>query len=358
VSTCTLPTSQKASARVDVVDLLANWDALQPAWDDFVEAHPKGSIFHTSDIVRVYESTKDYKPIALAAVTEHGEVLAIVLATRIQSLPGPLGLISSRSIWYAEPLCHDDERSISALAAVVAEHDRRVERNTLFTEIRPLFTPGPERIALERCGYEFLDYLNYVVDVSVPPDVIWRNLRRDDRRSIQKSKRAGFKAHYIDSFEGIAELYRHLVKTYKHAGVPLADISLFESAFNFLHGKKRLRLIAVSEGDKTITMHATLVYKDYAFAWYCGTERRPQFSPVDLLKWREFGQSYEDGITKYDLGGAGWPNEPYGVRDFKAKFGGELVQYGRYRKVHTPWRLALAERVYKFKRKLQRLSAK
>ena len=27
--------------------------------------------------------------------------------------------------------------------------------------------------------------------------------------------------------------------------------------------------------------------------------------------------------------GAGKPNEKYGVRDFKAEFGGELVEYGR-----------------------------
>ena len=28
--------------------------------------------------------------------------------------------------------------------------------------------------------------------------------------------------------------------------------------------------------------------------------------------------------------GAGKPNESYGVRDFKAKFGGQLVEHGRF----------------------------
>jgi len=35
------------------------------------------------------------------------------------------------------------------------------------------------------------------------------------------------------------------------------------------------------------------------------------------------------GMTEFDFGGAGHPDDDHGVRDFKAKFGGELVDYGR-----------------------------
>ena len=34
--------------------------------------------------------------------------------------------------------------------------------------------------------------------------------------------------------------------------------------------------------------------------------------------------------------GAGRPDEKYGVRDFKAEFGGEMVEYGRYVYAHCP----------------------
>jgi lipid II:glycine glycyltransferase (peptidoglycan interpeptide bridge formation enzyme) len=34
--------------------------------------------------------------------------------------------------------------------------------------------------------------------------------------------------------------------------------------------------------------------------------------------------------------GAGKPEETYGVRDFKARFGGELVEHGRYLCVRKP----------------------
>src|SRR5690242_17136743 len=107
----------------EVVDLLANWESLQPAWDEYVDAHPKGSIFHTSDMVRVFAAAKGNQPLALAAVDEAGAILALLVGVRVQTLPDPFGRVSSRSILYAEPLCHDVEASIDALAAVIRKHD-------------------------------------------------------------------------------------------------------------------------------------------------------------------------------------------------------------------------------------------
>ena len=36
------------------------------------------------------------------------------------------------------------------------------------------------------------------------------------------------------------------------------------------------------------------------------------------------------GCNRFDMMGAGKPDEAYGVRDFKARFGGEQVEYGRF----------------------------
>ena len=40
----------------------------------------------------------------------------------------------------------------------------------------------------------------------------------------------------------------------------------------------------------------------------------------------------ENAFQRFDMMGAGAPGDGgYGVRDFKSKFGGELVEYGRFR---------------------------
>ena len=45
----------------------------------------------------------------------------------------------------------------------------------------------------------------------------------------------------------------------------------------------------------------------------------------------------QHGIPRYDMMGAGVPGVPYGVRDFKAEFGGTLVEHGRFLHVAKPW---------------------
>ena len=34
-----------------VMNLLTDWDTLQPAWDEYVERHPKGTVFHNGEPV-------------------------------------------------------------------------------------------------------------------------------------------------------------------------------------------------------------------------------------------------------------------------------------------------------------------
>ena len=48
------------------------------------------------------------------------------------------------------------------------------------------------------------------------------------------------------------------------------------------------------------------------------------------LRWISIDYACKNGIEKFDFMGAGSPDEDYGVRDFKAKFGGSLVEPGRF----------------------------
>jgi len=48
--------------------------------------------------------------------------------------------------------------------------------------------------------------------------------------------------------------------------------------------------------------------------------------------------------------GLGKPEEPYGVRDFKARFGGRWVNYGRFSRVNKRVGYAISELIYNLKR--------
>jgi hypothetical protein len=333
-----------------IANLLSDRERLQPAWDEYVLRHPKGNVFHTSQMVDVFVAAKGHTPLPLAAVDDRGDILSLLVATRVQTLPNLFGAVSSRSIWYAEPLCDDTPESIDSLGHLIAEHDFIFRRRVLFTEVRPLFAPGPERVALERSGYEFLDHLNFILDTTEPKESLWKGMRDVVRKSVRKCEQRGFDVRHLDSPASVDLLYRFLQDTYGHAEVPLADRSLFEAAHKYLKPHNMVEFVAAYDGEKPLAVDVMLMFKNYVFMWYGGSIRIPGLSPVSYLQWREIDWSCDHGVELYDFGGAGWPDVPYGVRDFKAKFGGELVCYGRYRKVYSKWKMALAERAYRFGR--------
>ena len=45
----------------------------------------------------------------------------------------------------------------------------------------------------------------------------------------------------------------------------------------------------------------------------------------------------ENNINIYDFAGAGKPGKEYTVRDYKLKFGGALINLGRYQHIHKPF---------------------
>lgn len=340
-----------AAADSGIVSLLENWEALQQRWDEFVENHPKGSIFHTSQMVRVFQHTKSHRPKALASVTPEGNITAILVGVRVQTLPPPMGRLSSRAIMYAEPLCLEHPDSMKALSQLVARHDTRMGRSAIFAEVRPLLAPGSERIVLERAGYEYMDYLNYLNDVTLPIEVMWSKLHKNSRYAIRQCEKRGLQVREVPADIAVDQLYPLLKLSYGHSGVPLADRSMFDAVVRELPPETP-KFFAVYEGDTPVAMDVMLGYKDRVYLWYGGVARSAEGSPCSLLRWFELQWAHEQGYAICDSGGAGWPNVPYGVRDFKRKFGGDLVQYGRYRKVYSPWTLAVAEKVYNFKRKI------
>ncbi len=336
----------------EIVNLLDNWDTVQPLWDRYVAEHPKGNIFHTSQMVRTFHGTRGHKPIALASLAPNGTISALLVSVRVQTLPSPMGWMSSRAIFYAEPLCYEHPDSMKALSQALAEHDRSMGRSVLFAEVRPLFAPSAERIVLERAGYEYLDYLNYINDVTLPIKTMWSNLHKGAQYAIRQCEKRGLVAREVPKETAVDQLYPLLKLSYKHSGIPLADRSLFDATIREASPQGMVKFFAVFEGDRPVAMDVLLTCKDRVYLWYGGVSRSCEGSPCSLLRWHELKWAHEQGFALCDSGGAGWPNVPYGVRDFKRKFGGDLVQFGRYRKTFSPRTLAIAEKAYNLKRKM------
>ena len=72
--------------------------------------------------------------------------------------------------------------------------------------------------------------------------------------------------------------------------------------------------------------------------YVCGLddEYREQH-PSIMATWASIEFALENNIPVFDFMGAGQPEKEYGVREFKARFGGQEVEYGRFLKIQNPF---------------------
>ena len=68
------------------------------------------------------------------------------------------------------------------------------------------------------------------------------------------------------------------------------------------------------------------------YEWFvCGRDGEwKSIFPSSCATYAGIRYAAEHNMPRFDMMGAGTPDEAYGVRDFKARFGGKEVEYGRF----------------------------
>ena len=322
-------------------------------WKSFVESHPNGNIFNSPEMFHVFEQAYGYQPKLYAAMDQTGRVLALMMPVMVCLRNGLLGRLTTRSIAYGGVLHIPDEEGRAALELLLRECSFQNRRSALFLEIRNLYDMGAAQDTLLACGYAYEDHLNYLVDITGTPDKIMQNINPHTRRNIRSALKKGNVVINQVSQSELTIWYDLIKKSYINANVPLADISLFRAAYNILVPKGMAKFYLARTEQAYVAAMVELTYKDVIYGWYHGIDRSVNGMHAGELLMREiFRWGNENGCRVYDWGGAGKPGQPSGVREFKAKFGGKLVCYGRNTKIYSPQLLNLSKWGYEIYRKL------
>ena len=314
-------------------------------WATFVEDHEDGSIFHTPEMHRVFAEARHHRPAVWATVDDRGEIRALMTPVTIATLGGPLRALTSRVVSYAGPLA--SRPGVEPLERLLGTYRDEGPRVPVFTEIRHHVDEGELGDALHVSGFRHEAHLNFLVDLTQSEDELWRKVASSAKRNVQKARRQGVIVEDATDPAGVAAGYEVLRDVYRRIRVPLPDRSLFDAAFRILGPLGRCRVVLARLGGQTIGVMTLLRFKGVVTYWYTGTLREfARLGAGDLLVAHAIDSGRELGCRTLDLGGAGRPNEPYGVRDFKAKYGGLLVDFGRDIWVRSPARMRIATTGY------------
>jgi lipid II:glycine glycyltransferase (peptidoglycan interpeptide bridge formation enzyme) len=320
-------------------------------WEDFVSNHPEGNIFQTCKMADVYRSTKNYEPLSLAAVEpESGEILAVLQAVIIRDAPGFVGSISSRSIINNGPLFVEGKKGLEALEKLLNYYEKFLHNRAIYTQIRNLWDTENSKNTLDSLGYQYEPHLNYLIDLNRPSENIWGDIHKPRRKGINRAEKVGIEVRKIETRDEIKDCYKVIEETYKNVRFPLADISLLESAYDKLSDEGLIDFyLAILEGE-VVGSRVVLKYKGLVHDWYAGSKQEINYVN-EAVVWHMLSE-YAGKEKVFDFGGAGHPDKPYGVREFKKRFGGEEVNYGRYEKVHDRGKKELLNLGFKAYKKL------
>jgi serine/alanine adding enzyme len=325
----------------------------EASWRRFIEEHSESTIFHTPEMFQVFARAEGHRPALWAITDDEARVSALLLPVQV-TLANCLCRLTTRAVAYGSVLYAPGSTGQEALALLLRTYTQEVDGTPLFTELRNLSNLEAVQPILHAHGFVYEDHLNYLIDLKHSPEVVLQSIGSRTRKHIRRGLRRGYVVvEEVEEREQVAVCYDLLRQTYHRARVPLSDRSLFEAAFDVLYPRGMVRFWLARVGATPIGASVELLYKDVMFGWYGGVDRAyANYTPGELLMWHILKWGVENGYTVYDFGGAGRPGEEYGVRDFKAKFGGELVCYGRNVYVHSQMRLELSKLGYTIYRAL------
>lgn len=307
-------------------------------WSDFIEDHPQGTIFQHPDMYLQFNKTSGYNPLILGIMDDR-KLCGILLGTYITERSGLSRLLSTRFVIYGGPLLVGDEsQQVTYLKALLDELILRTKNKALFVQIRNLFSQDFLIPLYEECGFSQLARLNNVIPIS-DRDTAFQKMSENRRKQIRKGLENGASIISPEGIDQVKDFYQILYKLYRNKiRKPLPDWSFFNNFFEESKQKK-LGIIRLIIFNKKVIggILAPVFGKECIYEWYvCGLDKdyKHQYPSV-LATWAGIDYAIENGIKQFDFMGVGVPDKDYGVRDFKARFGGGVVNYGRLTRINN-----------------------
>ncbi len=329
----------QAEQNLRVTNTLAATD-----WHRFVDQHPQGNIFQSPRMFELFAATRHYHPYLLAVMDQENNIRGILLAV-IQKESGIAGYFTARTIIWGGPLVDikesKDNTNPDVCHLLLSSLVRTVRRKSIYIQVRNIFDMSPYAQVFEDNGFTFSPHHNFIVTTKDRQETE-KKISKSKLRQVNKSLRSGAAIIEPQNLDQVQEFYLILRDLYKKkVKRPLPHWTFFKEFFE-ASSEKKCGIYLLIQYDKKIIggIMCPITPGKTIYEWYvCGLDQEYKnkgIYPSVLATWAAIDYALNNNLEHFDFMGAGKPAQDYGVREFKAKFGGQLTTPGRFERINRP----------------------
>ncbi|MBI3637922.1 MAG: peptidoglycan bridge formation glycyltransferase FemA/FemB family protein [Candidatus Rokubacteria bacterium] len=313
-----------------------------PWWDDAVTQAPDATVFQSAAWGRYIGADRDVRYVW--AITD-GRPIGLLL-TQGPRLRRPRGFRTLRDdpghcTWRHGPLVIDGDPGVitGALLGDVDRHARRAGIRRVEGATAPLGAAPAVHTAYANLGYQHDTAATMLVDLTPSIDELWRNLKPSARKALAAAERAGLTVRRLERDEPLDDYLTILGETRRRLGLPLPPhhpTAAMRQAF--AGSASALEVFVAMRGDRIMGGLGVIGFGDTASEIAVAQSDEAAHDRLytgDVIKWAVLQWAKDHKYRRYDLGGV----EPdpkdakaAGIRQFKEKWGGALVEYAVYRR--------------------------
>lgn len=309
------------------------------AWGELVATAVTGTWFQSIEAYEFYARMPElFKPFAIGGTCDSAgtqtQLRAVCVGYVTVEKSVLRQILTRRAIIIGGP-CIANDCSNDEVTALMKAVRKELKSEAIYVECRNFNDYSLWKNAFATAGFSYEPHLNFHIDTS-SMEVVDANLGKSRKRDIRTTIREGVSVIEHPTDEQVCEYYKVLDNLYRtKVKTPLFPLSFF-LALN-KHKDGRLLLMEyqgrIIGGTVCVEQANKCVYE-----WFvCGEDGvYPHVFPSCYATYAGIKYAAEHGCERFDMMGAGKPDEAYGVRDFKAKFGGAEVEHGRFLCVTKP----------------------
>ena len=300
-------------------------------WRELLGASPYANAFQTEEMYNFLSSLDCLRSFLSYVRNSEGKLVGLAVGY-IQAEKGIKKYFSRRAIIQGGLLLAKDiaEGELKTLL----EDIKHKTSSAIYVEIRNNADYSEYKDIFQKYGFEYRPHLNCLIDCS-DADQALKNMNESRRRQVRIATESEYEVKMAETEAEVDEFYTLLSAHYKNkVKKPLFPKEFFAQIL----AQKIGEIMLIKINGKIVSgmlqlYHGKTVYDYYVFGL---DTQYPNNYPSVLVYWETIKRASALGYTTFDTMGAGSPDVPYGVRDFKLRFGSRLVEYGRFLCINKP----------------------